>query len=169
MAKFKDITGVKFHMLTPVERVKSTKSKRYSWLCKCDCGNTTILMSSSLVSGNTKSCGCFKINAPKLRTTHGKTGERLYQIWIDMKSRCANPKNKSFNHYGGRGISICEEWLNSVDSFYKWAYENGYEDHLTIERNDVNGNYEPSNCSWIPLSEQVRNTRRSLKNRVKAT
>ena len=108
--------------------------------------------------GNTKSCGCQRRN--KFRT-HGKSNTRLYEIWTDMKQRCLNSNQKTYKYYGGRGITICQEWINDFMSFYDWSLENGYQDKLTIDRIDVNGGYEPNNCRWVTMETQLRNTRRN--------
>ena len=93
--------------------------------------------------------------------THGHSNHRLYGIWADMKKRCNNPKNKRYERYGGRGIGVCSEWANDFQSFYDWAIKNGYADSLSIDRINVDGNYEPNNCRWIPFAQQQRNTSRS--------
>lgn len=93
----------------------------------------------------------------EFQTKHGKSRTRLYKIYHGMKQRCLNPNNPEFKNYGGRGITICDEWLADFMSFYEWAKENGYEENLSIERKNVNGNYEPDNCEWIPLSKQCWN------------
>lgn len=108
---------------------------------------------SGYVNKNGDTRGCF--------ITHGKSDTRLYSIWCDMKRRCYNPKNKRYSRYGGRGISVCEEWKDDFQAFYEWAIDNGYDEHLTIDRINVNGNYEPSNCRWVTWKEQQRNTSRN--------
>ena len=95
-----------------------------------------------------------------LRTkTHGMTNTRLYRIWINIKTRCLNKKDNHYNRWGGRGITICEEWLNDFMNFYDWAMVNGYQENLSIDRIDNNGNYEPNNCRWSTIKEQNRNQR----------
>ena len=89
--------------------------------------------------------------------THRKSGTRLYRTWTDMRNRCNNRKNVHYSRYGGRGIKVCDEWQRSFESFHAWAIANGYSDDLTIDRIDVNGNYEPSNCRWITMSQQQYN------------
>ncbi len=112
-----------------------------------------------LLRGTAKSCGCLRKEITiKSHLKHGQRHTRLYRIWCNMKNRCLNPNVPHFNRYGGRGISICEEWLD-FDSFFKWATESGYQDGLTIERKDTNGNYEPNNCIWVPAARQQHNKR----------
>ena len=124
-------------------------------VCKCDCGKVISIMTSKLTRGITISCGCLL--GANLKT-HGKSGTRLYTIYRNMLNRCKynTPKNKN---YAGRGIKVCEEWKSSFDSFHKWAIGNGYADNLSIDRIDPNGNYEPSNCRWIPMLLQAKNKR----------
>lgn len=158
MRKIIDITGNKYNMLTVLRYDHSSDDKgRSYWLCKCDCGNEKVILSDSLKNGNTKSCGCLK---KQNNQTNGLWNTRIYNIWRNMKGRCYNPKSyKNYKHYGGRGIKVCDEWLNDFKSFYNWSITHGYRDDLTIDRIDVNGNYEPSNCRWITMQEQNRNKR----------
>lgn len=163
--RYNDLTGQKFGRLTCLRDVGRSKGHNAMWLCRCECGNETIVNAGNLTRPNrgTKSCGCIlRETAP--HTTHslyydedGKRS-RLNHIWDGMKQRCLNPNDAHFKDYGGRGISICHEWLN-YSSFHEWAMANGYKGNLTIERKEINGNYEPSNCCWIPHSKQSRNRR----------
>lgn len=155
---FKDIKGQKFGKLTVIDFSHKDKRGEAHWLCQCECGNQKTVSGSKLRSGNTKSCGCFQNEFRKkgIRKTHGMTNTRLYHEWCNMKSRCDKPSNIMYKNYGGRGIKHCEEW-NKFEAFKDWALEHGYNDCLTLERIDVNGDYEPANCKWIPITEQYNN------------
>lgn len=105
------------------------------------------------------SCGCLRKElVRKKNLVHGKTGTPLHRVWCQMKQRCDNKSDKAYKNYGGRGIGVCEEW-GEFEVFYQWSIQNGYRKGLTLERNDVNGDYGPENCSWIPFKEQSKNRR----------
>lgn len=159
-----DLTGEKFGRLTVIKRHPvNDRQNKPQWECICDCGKNVVVSAYSLRSGNTKSCGCYKSDIDReVNTTHGESKTRLYRIWCSIKRRCNSPTDKSYDRYGGRGISVCEEWNNSYETFSKWAKENGYSEGLSIERKDVNGNYCPDNCTWITLKEQARNKRNTI-------
>lgn len=152
---FKDLTNHKFGRLTTLYRLHNIKGDT-KWLCVCECGNLKEAYINNLTRGKTKSCGCYN---KEVITKHGKCNTRLYHIYNTMKSRCYNKNNKDYPNYGGRGIVVCDEWLDDFETFYNWAIDNNYRDDLTIDRIDVNGNYEPVNCRWLTLKQQARNTR----------
>lgn len=163
MRKFIDLTGMKFNRLT-VESFNRNENGQNYWNCICSCGNKVIVNTGRLKYGSIKSCGCQKRDALIRRNTkHSLSNTRLYEIWCGMKKRCYNKKSKSYSNYGGRGISVCDSWKNDFLCFYEWAIKNGYNETLTIERIDVNGNYCPENCKWITLSEQTINLRKTIR------
>lgn len=160
MSKMKNLTGQKFGRLTVIRIVGKDKFQNLIWLCKCDCGNEVSVRSASLIKGRTVSCGCYnKEKAKYAFKTHGLSKTRLYRIWNGIKNRCFNENIPKYKNYGNRGIFVCDEWKNDFMSFYNWSMDNGYDDNLSIDRIDYNGNYEPNNCRWITNKEQSRNKR----------
>ena len=161
-----DITGKRYGKLVAIklDHIERTKTGTvHYWLYRCDCGNEKVIRKGEVSQGGSQSCGCYlKESAGNRNRTHGGTNTRLYHTYKDMKRRCYNPKFKAYKDYGGRGITICQEWLSDFLNFKKWSLESGYKDNLTIERIDFNGNYEPGNCKWIPLKEQTYNTRKNI-------
>lgn len=148
--------GDKFGKLTVLEYYGNDKHNKRLWLCKCDCGNKTLVTTSDLRRGHTTSCGCVgKAHSFK----HGMTGSRIHNIWLNMRYRCRNKKDTTYKNYGARGIDICDEWYDNFQNFYEWSIDNGYTDDLTIDRIDNNGNYEPSNCRWVSFVDQQYNKR----------
>lgn len=159
MSKAIDLTGKRFGRLMVIKRV-GTRHRECLWECKCDCGKSIDTISSNLRTGHTKSCGCLVMERTKeTNTKHGLYGTRIHGIYTNMKTRCYNPKYYLFHRYGGRGISVCDEWLgeNGLKNFYNWSMNNGYSEHMSIDRIDNDKGYRPDNCRWVSMKQQQNN------------
>ena len=156
MRQVTNLTNKRFGRLTAVCR-NGSQYGNAAWDCVCDCGNIVNVSSNRLMSGNTRSCGCLEREERIARmTTHNLTNSSLYTTWESMKKRCYCKKHNGYKNYGGKGVTICEEWKNDFRKFYDWALANGYSKGLTIDRINPNGNYEPDNCQWLTRSENTK-------------
>jgi hypothetical protein len=165
MGKFNDLTGYENDYIRVIcrteDKIYSTGLRSVQWLCVCKyCGNEFCATSQNITKQKVKSCGCMtgKLKA-KAHTTHGKCNTKLYRTWAHIISRCYNKNTRAYHNYGERGITVCEDWRNNFDSFYKWAIESGYSEELTIDRIDNEKGYFPDNCRWVDDTTQVRNRR----------
>lgn len=155
-----NLIGQKFGRLTAVEFC-GVVNRKARWKCVCDCGLTVIATANNLRNGNTKSCGCLRRETAssrgKANTVHGNSHDnrtRLYSIWCGMRQRCSNPNHHAYYLYGKKGVRLCSEWEDFLN-FKAWALSHGYADNLSIDRIDHNGGYDPNNCRWITISENV--------------
>jgi len=161
--KTRDLRGSVFGRWTVIEKADSRK-RMVVWKCRCECGNEKEVYQKHLLSGASTSCGCFRNEQSSKRMKENNPAEikhnmyrtRLYGIWNSMKHRCHNPNDLNYRYYGGKGIKVCEEWQEFI-SFMEWASTNGYDETLTLDRKDYNGNYEPTNCRWVTIQEQQYN------------
>ena len=172
---YEDLTGKRFGRLVALSYAGQGNRRRTYWLCKCDCGKTTKVQSIHLKSGHTTSCGCRLEEIHKeianVNYKNGLSKTRLYLTYKNMINRCYRKNGKFYKDYGGRGITVCDEWKNDFQSFYDWAYANGYDENAefgkcTIDRIDNNGNYEPNNCRWVDNYVQANNKRKNLKLKI---
>jgi len=150
-----DLTGKKFVKLTVLTRAKSSNSGHTMWQCQCECGNKPIVDAGNLRSGHSTQCRSCQVS--ERSTTHGLRRHPLYGVWINMKARCSNKKHDMYHRYGGRGITICEKWVDSFQSFYNDMID-GYAYGLQIDRRNNDGNYEPDNCRWLTRAENMQNS-----------
>lgn len=156
-----DLVGHVFSRLKVIDTAGRNKHDQKMYRCLCECGKKIVTRGTNLTSGRTKSCGCYALEKQsELSTKHGLHKHPLYAVWAAMKDRCYNTKHPAYTYYGGRGIRVCDSWLDDFKDFYDWAMESGYRTGLTLDRYpDQNGNYEPTNCRWATRSEQSQNLR----------
>ena len=153
--------GIPDSRIIVVKQTGKDKYRNNMYLCECSCGKSFETTSTSIFNGRCKSCGCLKVETALKNMAsfkkHGLAKTRPYQIWSNMKRRCYNHTDSEYKNYGGRGIKICDEWLEDFVSFYEWAQSSGYNDFLTIDRKDVDGDYCPENCRWVTMRVQCNN------------
>lgn len=157
-----NLVGLKFNRLLALQKSDLSTTRTVKWICKCDCGNICSISTTDLKSGKSKSCGCLRKEVSYYRNiTHGLSGTKEFAAWSNIKDRCYNPNNKDYCNYGGRGIIVCDRWLNSFTNF---MLDMGFAPNVknSIERLNVNGNYEPKNCKWGTDKEQSRNKRTTV-------
>lgn len=164
-----DLVGKKFGRWTVLEYSHKNSHREPVWVCKCECGTIKTVIGANLKNITSQSCGCLakELTSNRFRK-HGMRWSRIHGVWAGMIERCENPKHRDYMSYGGRGITICDEWRNDFALFKDWAYANGYDENAeygkcTLDRIDVNGNYCPDNCRWVSMEEQQKNKRKTRK------
>jgi len=162
MKNIKDLKGQKFERLKVLEDSGERCGRSVKWLCICKCGNFTKVRGADLANGKTKSCGCLR-KMQLLKHGHGSMKNRLYRIWLDMKDRCLNSNTPYYKYYGGKGVKIYEKWKNDFTIFRYWAINSGYQEDLTIDRIENDGDYFPNNCQWITKAENIRKSHKGIK------
>lgn len=168
--------GQTFGRLTIIafEKVQREKYSCTRWIVRCECGTLKSVDPIKILSGNTKSCGCLKSEQTakynkEYKTKHGGRYDRLYSVWHNMKQRCYGESYKDYPNWGGRGIRVCDEWKDDYKQFREWALSNGYELGLSLDRIDVDGNYEPGNCRWVDWHTQAINRTCSMNYEINGT
>lgn len=158
-----DLIGSRYGRLVII-RYNGLQRGNRTWLCQCDCGGIVVVKYASLNEGKTQSCGCLqRERAGDTSRKHGMPKGKFYRHWLHMRERCFNPNDKRYAGYGGRGITVCERWADSFENFRE-DMEESYEEHLSLDRIDVNGGYTKDNCEWVTLDDQSRNKRKNRKN-----
>lgn len=165
------MVGRRFGRLVVIEQAESQMypcgASQRRWMCKCDCGNSAIVTTRALTSGDTRSCGCFKNEVTRgINLSHGKSRTRLYEVWKQMKKRCENPSDISYKYYGALGVKVCDEWKASYPAFERWMLEHGYDENAkrsesTIDRINPTMGYNPENCRVVDWYVQANNKRKN--------
>lgn len=155
MGKYQDLSGKKIGRFTVSDKTEVRKIRHRYYLCTCDCGKDKWVNARSLITGKSVSCGCYRNEqlSKKMSKPDSIKKGKLFIIYCGMRSRCYNMKSNNFHLWGGKGVSICEEWINNYEAFRDWALANGYKEGLSIDRKESDKNYEPSNCRWITQRE----------------